>query len=47
MSYSIRAISRPRAVLTRVGKPIVRPLQARFRRDSVGALKRAMGAKEC
>jgi uncharacterized protein (UPF0548 family) len=34
VTYRLRAVSRPRAVLTRVGYPIVRALQARFRRDS-------------
>ena len=32
--YRIRATSRPRAALARLGQPIVRLLQARFRRDS-------------
>ena len=32
--YPIRAISWPRAALARIGQPIVRALQARFRRDS-------------
>ncbi len=36
--YRIRAISRPRAMLARVGQPIVRVLQARFRRHSVEAM---------
>jgi uncharacterized protein (UPF0548 family) len=39
--YRIRAISRPRATLARVAQPIVRLLQARFRRHSVGAMTRA------
>jgi uncharacterized protein (UPF0548 family) len=39
--YRIRATSRPRALLARVGQPIVRVLQARFRSDSVNAMKRA------
>ena len=39
--YRIRATSRPRAMLARVGQPIVRALQARFRSDSVNAMKRA------
>jgi uncharacterized protein (UPF0548 family) len=39
--YRIRATSRPQAALARVGQPIVRLLQARFRRDSVEAMRRA------
>ena len=35
--YRIRATSWPRATLARVGHPIVRALQARFRRDSAAA----------
>jgi uncharacterized protein (UPF0548 family) len=40
--YRIHAVSRPQAVLARLGYPIVRRLQARFRRDSVVAMTRAM-----
>jgi uncharacterized protein (UPF0548 family) len=36
--YYIRAASRPRALLTRIGYPIARLLQARFRRDSAAAI---------
>lgn len=39
--YRIRAISWPQTLLTRVGQPIVRALQARFRRDSAAAMRRA------
>jgi len=39
--YRIRASSRPRATLARVGRPIVRLLQARFRDQSAAAMKRA------
>jgi len=39
--YRIRAISWPQALLARIGQPIVRALQARFRQDSVAAMKRA------
>jgi uncharacterized protein (UPF0548 family) len=39
--YRLRAVSRPGAPLTRLGYPLVRRLQARFRRDSVEAMKRA------
>ena len=42
--YRIRAVSRPRAVLARLGYPIVRALQARFRRDSGEAMRRAVTA---
>ena len=41
VTYEIRAISWPRAWMAHVGQPIVRLLQARFRRDSVEAMKRA------
>jgi uncharacterized protein (UPF0548 family) len=39
--YRIRAISWPQTTLARVGQPIVRVLQARFRRHSAAAMKRA------
>jgi uncharacterized protein (UPF0548 family) len=39
--YRIRAISWPQAMAARVGQPIVRALQARFRRDSAAAMLRA------
>ena len=39
--YRIRARSWPQAALTRVGQPIVRRLQARFRRHSAAAMQRA------
>jgi uncharacterized protein (UPF0548 family) len=39
--YRIRATSRPRAAVARVGQPIVRLLQARFRRHSAAAMKLA------
>ncbi len=39
--YRIRAISWPQATLARVGQPIVRVLQERFRRESAAAMKRA------
>jgi uncharacterized protein (UPF0548 family) len=42
VSYTIRAASKPRATLARLGYPVVRSLQARFRRDSASALKRAV-----
>ena len=43
--YRIRAASHPRAALARVGYPIARMLQARFRRDSVAAMKRAVESR--
>ena len=41
--YKIRAVSKPRAALARIGYPLARILQARFRRDSINALRRAIG----
>ena len=41
VTYRIRATSSPQAAIARVGQPIVRALQARFRRDSAAAMKRA------
>lgn len=38
--YRIRAISWPQATLARIGQPIVRVLQARFRDQSAAAMKR-------
>jgi uncharacterized protein (UPF0548 family) len=40
--YRFRATSKPQATLARLGQPIVRALQARFRRDSAAAMQRAM-----
>jgi uncharacterized protein (UPF0548 family) len=42
--YRIRAISWPQATLARLGQPIVRRLQARFRTDSAAAMMRAVRA---
>lgn len=39
--YRIRATSWPQATLARIGQPIVRVLQERFRDHSVAAMKRA------
>lgn len=39
VSYRIRAISWPRATLARLGQPIVRALQARFRSDSARTMQ--------
>jgi uncharacterized protein (UPF0548 family) len=41
VTYRIRAISWPQAMLARVGQPIARVLQERFRADSAAAMKRA------
>jgi uncharacterized protein (UPF0548 family) len=43
VSYLIRAVSQPRALIARLGSPVARSLQARFRRDSSAALLRALG----
>ncbi len=40
--YRIRAISWPQTMLTRVGQPIARVFQARFREQSADAIKRAI-----
>lgn len=40
--YKIRAASKPRALLARIGYPYTRLCQARFRRDSTEAMKRAV-----
>jgi uncharacterized protein (UPF0548 family) len=45
VSYRIRALSRPRAALAKLGLPYTRLLQARFRRDSALALRRALEAR--
>jgi uncharacterized protein (UPF0548 family) len=42
VTYRLRAASRPRAALARLGYPIARALQARFRRDSARAMARAV-----
>jgi len=43
--YRIRATSWPQTTLARVGQPIVRAFQARFRRQSAAAMKRATRAR--
>jgi uncharacterized protein (UPF0548 family) len=40
--YRIRAVSKPRAAMARIGYPFTRMLQARFRRDSIIALREAI-----
>jgi uncharacterized protein (UPF0548 family) len=42
VSYRIRAVSRPRAVLAKLAYPYTRVLQERFRRDSARAVQRAI-----
>ena len=42
VTYRIRAVSKPRAVLARIGYPYARISQSRFRRDSIASLKRAI-----
>ena len=41
VKYRIRAVSWPQAMVARLGQPIVRLLQARFRKESAEAMKRA------
>ena len=41
VTYRIRATSSPQAAIARVGQPIVRALQARFRDHSAAAMKLA------
>jgi uncharacterized protein (UPF0548 family) len=43
--YRICAVSRPRAVLARLGYPAVRVFQARFRRDSGEAMRQAVNER--
>ena len=40
VTYRVRAVSRERSVLARLGFPIARAFQARFRRDSAEAMRR-------
>jgi uncharacterized protein (UPF0548 family) len=42
VSYKIRAVSKPGAALARIGYPLVRLLQARFRNDSIAAMQQAV-----
>jgi uncharacterized protein (UPF0548 family) len=46
VSYRIRAVSWPQSPVARIGRPIVRALQARFRYDSGAAMKRATSPGE-
>ena len=45
VTYRIRAVSWARAPLAHIGQPIVRILQARFRRHSAEAMKRAVSRR--
>jgi len=40
--YRIRAVSKARATMARIGYPYTRMLQARFRRDSIEAMREAI-----
>jgi len=42
VTYRIRAVSKPRAVMARIGYPYARMSQSRFRRDSIAAMRRAI-----
>jgi uncharacterized protein (UPF0548 family) len=41
VSYALRAVSRPRSLLARLGYPYTRHAQARFRKDSGRAMQKA------
>jgi uncharacterized protein (UPF0548 family) len=43
--YEIRSVSRPAAALARLAYPYTRWLQARFRRDSLRAMRAAVSAE--
>ncbi len=45
--YDILAFSRPRHLLARLGYPLARRLQARFRIDSAAAMRRAVATAGC
>ena len=45
VTYGIRAVSWPYALLAHIGQPVVRHLQARFRRDSAAAMTRAVASR--
>lgn len=44
VTYTIRAVSKPRAALARLGYPYVRLCQSRFRKDSIAAMRRAIAS---
>jgi uncharacterized protein (UPF0548 family) len=43
VTFGIRAVSWPQSLLSWIGQPIVRQLQAQFRRDSAAAMAAAVG----
>lgn len=43
VTYRIRAVSQARALAARIGYPYTRFLQEHFRRDSIAAMRRALG----
>jgi uncharacterized protein (UPF0548 family) len=45
VTYKIRAVSKPRAALARIGYPYVRFCQSCFRRDSLAAMRHAVGIR--
>jgi uncharacterized protein (UPF0548 family) len=47
VTYRIRATSSPQAMLAWIGQPVVRSLQARFRVDSVAAMRRSVRLGGC
>ncbi len=46
ITYRVRAVSKARASLARLGYPITRILQNRFRQDSIKALRRAISERD-
>jgi len=44
VTYIIQAVSKPHAALARIGYPIARHFQERFRQDSTSALRRAIAS---
>lgn len=45
--YSLKAISRPRAQLARIGYPFTRSFQRRFARDSHARMRQAVASLSC
>lgn len=46
VTYEIRAVAKPRAFLARAAYPVTRAFQARFRRDSLRAMAKAVAGKD-
>ena len=44
--YRIRAVSKPRAAMARIGYPFTRMFQTRFRRDSIAAMIKTVAEME-